>query len=123
MSIIAHQSDNMTIIAEIRHCIEYSPVSDAEDKKIQYIMLNFVVHVNGRQKSFRHSFELAKQKDVWELPHYEDDDSYTLKNWYEWEKVMETLEAMGYTLEWYNKELPYQSRWVIKEWIQTLTQE
>lgn len=51
MSIIVHQSDNMTILGEISYS-EDTPFTDTskEVKRTPYIQLTFVVHVNGRQK-------------------------------------------------------------------------
>jgi len=125
MSIIAHQSDNMTILGEISYS-EETKLSDTSKEVIRtpYLQLSFVVHVNGRQKSFRHSFKLIKRKDVKDLiahgsTQWED---YTLTNWDEWHNVMNTLDAMGYTLSDYNETLPYQSHWQITKWIETLMQ-
>lgn len=68
MSIIAHQSDNMTILGEISYSEETKLTSDSKEViKTPYLQLTFVVHVNGRQKSFKHSFELIKRKNVPDL--------------------------------------------------------
>lgn len=131
MSIIAHQSDNMTILGEISYSVE-TKLSESDDSKAAskevirtpYLQLAFVVHVNGRQKSFRHSFKLIKRKDVKDLiaPGSTQWEDYTLTNWDEWHNVMNTLDAMGYTLSDYNETLPYQSHWQISKWIETLMQ-
>lgn len=67
MSIIAHQSDNMTILGEISYSEEHLCDTSKEVKRTPWLQLSFVVHVNGRQKSFRHSFKLIKRKDVPDL--------------------------------------------------------
>jgi len=125
MSIIAHQSDNMTILGEISYS-EETKLTDASKEVIRtpYLQLSFVVHVNGRQKSFRHSFKLIQYKDIPDLlPHVSNQlEEYTLENWNEWHNVMNTLDAMGYTLSDYNETLPYQSHWEIRKWIETLMQ-
>lgn len=125
MSIIAHQSDNMTILGEISYSEITKLTSNSKEiLRTPYLQLSFVVHVNGKQKSFRHSFKLIKRKDIpdyiwaesWSL------EDYTLENWYEWQNVMITLDAMGYSLPDYNEITPYVSHGVIRKWIETLMQ-
>ncbi len=103
MSIIAHQSDNMTILGDISYSEVTNFLSSADLKEASneiirtpYINLVFVVHVNGKQKSFRHSFKLTKYKDVPDLvaPGSSQSEDYTLANWNEWHNVMSTLDAM-----------------------------
>lgn len=125
MSIVAHQSDNMTILGEISYSEETKLTSDSKEVlRTPYIRLTFVVHVNGKQKSFQHSFQLIKRKDVPDLIWAESTswNDYTLINWNEWHNVMNTLDPMGYTLSDYNETLPYQSHWQIIKWIETLMQ-
>lgn len=125
MSIIVHQSDNMTILGEISYS-EDTPFTDTskEVKRTPYIQLTFVVHVNGRQKSFRHSFKLIQYKDIQDLLQHVSGqlEEYTLENWNEWHNVINTLESIWYTLSDHNDILPYQSYWQIRNWIETLMQ-
>ena len=123
MSIIAHQSDNMTILGEISYS-EETKLTDTSKQVLRHphLRLTFVVHVNGRQKSFQHSFKLIKRKDVLDLitPESEQSEDYTLTNWNEWSNIMNTLDAMGYNLSDYNETMPYQSHWAIRKWIDDL---